>query len=157
MWYSVLEKNIYSSTILHQHWYTCPITLPVRRNPQHIRCLSHFHTPLQPHRHQRNVCHPVVNSFTWRTLPSEQEWLIFFALSHLTTKTHNSTLHFGITHSSTVAILTTETSLWTCACACATKTVMNLDCAATEWYTHKTYYVHYSCFTSICALYTDSP
>jgi hypothetical protein len=33
--------------------------------------------------------------------------------------------------SSTVAIFTTETSLWTCACASTTYTVMKLDCAAT--------------------------
>jgi hypothetical protein len=31
-----------------------------------------------------------------------------------------------------------------------------LDCAVTQYYTHKTYYVHYSCFSSICDLFTDS-
>jgi hypothetical protein len=33
--------------------------------------------------------------------------------------------------SSTVAILTTETSLWTSACTSTTKNVMNLECATT--------------------------
>jgi hypothetical protein len=33
-------------------------------------------------------------------------------------KTHNRTLLFGSIHSSRVAIMTTETSLWTCACVC---------------------------------------
>jgi hypothetical protein len=37
--------------------------------------------------------------------------------------------------SSTAAIFTTETSLWTCACESATQTVMKPDCAATWWYT----------------------
>jgi hypothetical protein len=34
---------------IHQQWYTCPIALPVHRNPQHVKkscdcCLSHFRT-----------------------------------------------------------------------------------------------------------------
>jgi hypothetical protein len=44
--------------------------------------------------------------------------------------------------SSTVTILTTETSLWTCVCT-----------SDTWQYTYK---IHYSCFTSICDLFTDS-
>jgi hypothetical protein len=35
MWYTNLEKSFTSRNILHQHWYPCPIALPVRRNPQH--------------------------------------------------------------------------------------------------------------------------
>jgi hypothetical protein len=30
-------------------------------------------------------------------------------------------------------------------------------CCPNYWYTQKTYYVHYRCFTSICDLFTDSP
>jgi hypothetical protein len=48
MWYSNLEKTFISRHILHQHWYACPIALPVHRNPQHRSLLavslSHFRT-----------------------------------------------------------------------------------------------------------------
>jgi hypothetical protein len=40
-------KSHISRHTLHQHCYTCPISLPVRRNPQHrsiLTCLSHFRT-----------------------------------------------------------------------------------------------------------------
>jgi hypothetical protein len=47
MWYSNIEKTFISRHI-HEHWYTCPIALPVRRNPQRKKsfdcCLSHFRT-----------------------------------------------------------------------------------------------------------------
>jgi hypothetical protein len=43
-------------------------------------------------------------------------------------KQHCSSIVYS---SSTVAILTTETRLWTWACASATKTVMKMDSAAT--------------------------
>jgi hypothetical protein len=56
---------------------------------------------------------------------------------------------------SMVAIFTTETNLWTCACASDTETVMKLDCTATWWCTQKTYYIYYSWFTSIYDLFTD--
>jgi hypothetical protein len=62
MWYSKLEKKTcISRHILHQHWYTCPVALPVRRNPQHRSLLTvvsaNSAPPFQPLRHQRNVCH----------------------------------------------------------------------------------------------------
>jgi hypothetical protein len=45
---------------LHQHWYTCPIVLPMRRNPQHRSLLTvistHFAPPFQPLRHQLHIC-----------------------------------------------------------------------------------------------------
>jgi hypothetical protein len=37
------ERHLGSQHILHQHCYTRPIVLPVRRNPQH-RSFSHFRT-----------------------------------------------------------------------------------------------------------------
>jgi hypothetical protein len=46
------KKTFISWHILHQHWYTCSIALPVRRNLQHTRevffdcCLSHFRTSI---------------------------------------------------------------------------------------------------------------
>jgi hypothetical protein len=64
-----------SRHILHQHWYvyTCPIALPVRRNPQHTSLLAVVSTtsapPFHPLRHQRCVCNPV-NRFTRQTLPT---------------------------------------------------------------------------------------
>jgi hypothetical protein len=39
-WYSKLEKTFISPHILHQHWYTCPISLPVHWNPQHRSLLT---------------------------------------------------------------------------------------------------------------------
>jgi hypothetical protein len=61
MWYLNLEKTFISQHILHQHWYTCPITLPVRRNSQQRSLLTVVSAtstpPFQPLRHQRNVCH----------------------------------------------------------------------------------------------------
>jgi hypothetical protein len=73
MWYSNLEKTFISRHILHQHWYTCPIALPVRRNLHHISFLTVISATSAPQYqrlcHQRNVCHPVVNCFTWQTFP----------------------------------------------------------------------------------------
>jgi hypothetical protein len=40
-------ETFISRHILHQHCYTCPISLPVRQNPQHMSfdyCLSQFRT-----------------------------------------------------------------------------------------------------------------
>jgi hypothetical protein len=34
---------------------------------------------------------------------------------------------------------------------------MKVDCAATNGYTQETYYAYYTCFTTICDLFTDSP
>jgi hypothetical protein len=54
-------KTFISRHILHQHWYTCPIALPVRRKPQHRSLLTLVSAtsapPFQPLRHQRIVCH----------------------------------------------------------------------------------------------------
>jgi hypothetical protein len=58
--------------MLHQHWYTCPISLPVRRNPQHTSLFTVVSAtstpPFQPLCYQRNVCHPLVNRFTGQTI-----------------------------------------------------------------------------------------
>jgi hypothetical protein len=39
--YSNLGKTFISRHTLHQHWYTCPVVLSARRNPQH-RSLPHL-------------------------------------------------------------------------------------------------------------------
>jgi hypothetical protein len=57
-------------------------------------------------------------------------------------KTHNRTLLFTLHSSSTVAILTTETSLGTCACASATQTVMKVYCTA-YWLTLPCIFISY--------------
>jgi hypothetical protein len=110
--------------------YTCPIALPVRRNPKHWRLLIVSATsapPFQPLRHQRKVCHPVLNRFTRHTLPTVNRKYFFmnilcieFFCSQRTIERCSSAVH----SSSTVAFLATETSLWRCACASATWTVL---------------------------------
>jgi hypothetical protein len=51
MWYS-RGKNI-SRHILHQHWYTCPIALPVRRNSLHRNLLTVVSASSAPPFHHR--------------------------------------------------------------------------------------------------------
>jgi hypothetical protein len=73
------KRNIYiSRRILHQHWYTCPIVLPVRRNLQHRSlfdyCLSHFRTwpgiVCDFRTSLTEFVDPVVNRFKRQTLPT---------------------------------------------------------------------------------------
>jgi hypothetical protein len=77
--YSNLEKTFISRHILHQHWYTWPIDLPVRWNPQHRILLTVISAtsapPFRPDCHQRNLCHPVVNCFMLQILPSGNIYL----------------------------------------------------------------------------------
>jgi hypothetical protein len=122
MWYSDIKKNYFSSRrILHQHWYTCPISLPVRRNPQHKSLLAlvsaTYAPPFQPFRHQRNTFNPVVNRFTRQTLPTINRKHFFtnilFIESSCPQKRTTKLCSSVVQSSSTVDILTTETSLWT--------------------------------------------
>jgi hypothetical protein len=121
------KKTFISWHILYQHWYTCPIDLPVHRNLQHKSLLTLASAtsapPFQPLRLQRNVCRPNVNHFTRQTLPtvngkhfSMNILCIEFFFPEITTEPCSSEVHTSIT----VAILTTDTSLWTCACTSAT-------------------------------------
>jgi hypothetical protein len=69
-------------------------------------------TPFQPLRHQRNFRHPVVNRFTLQTLPTVNRK--YFFINNLCTSQKNRTTELcsSVVHpSSTIAILTTETSL----------------------------------------------
>jgi hypothetical protein len=139
---------------------TRPISLPVRRNPQH-RNLSTVVSATSASRHQRNVCHPVVNRFTQQALPTLNRKhfpMISLCIESFSLPPKRATERCSslVHSSSTVAILTTETSFWRCVCASAIYTVMKLDCAATQWYTQKIYYIHYSSFTSVCDLFTVS-
>jgi hypothetical protein len=103
------KKKFISGHIFHQHWYTCPIALPVRRNPQH-RSLSTVvsATSAPPFHHLRlsNVFEiefrdPVINRFTRQTFPIVNREHFFFSIlcisSFCLQKTHNRTLLFGIT------------------------------------------------------------
>jgi hypothetical protein len=82
---------------------------------------------------------PTVNSFTRQTLPTVNRKHFFMnilCIAPVCPQKSATKFCFSVVYSSnTVAILTTETSLWTCACAYSAWTVMNLDCVATQWYT----------------------
>jgi hypothetical protein len=88
------KRTFISRHILHQHWDTCPIVSPVCWNPQHrslLTVVSAISTPLfQPLCRQWNVYHPVVNRFTWQTLPTinRKHLWISFALSPFAHKKH---------------------------------------------------------------------
>jgi hypothetical protein len=96
------KKAFISWHILHQHWYTCPIALPVRRNQQRGSLLTvvsvTFAPPFQP-RHQRSVFHQFVNRFTRQTLPTVNRKHFFMNIlcieSFYQKKTHSRTLLFG--------------------------------------------------------------
>jgi hypothetical protein len=106
MWYSNLEKTFISQHILHQHWYTCPIALPVRRNPQHRSifecCLSHFHTSVSTSSSSAKrlppSCEPLYKT---NTSHCKEEKFLYRHPLHLVilpTKRHNRTLFFGSIH-----------------------------------------------------------
>jgi hypothetical protein len=125
------EKHFISRHILHQHWYNCPITLPMHQNPQHrslLTIVSATSAPLfQPLRHQQNVYHvswPSCEPLNRRTLPTVNNkhflW-ISFALSPFAHKKTTIERCSSVLYSlGTVAIVTTNTSLWTCACGSTT-------------------------------------
>jgi hypothetical protein len=102
MWHANLENKFISRHILHQHWYTRPIALPMRRNQQHrslLTVVSATSSPLfQPLRHQRNVGQTVVNRFTRQILPTVNRKHFFMNIlcteSFCKQKRHNITLQF---------------------------------------------------------------
>jgi hypothetical protein len=122
------EKTFISRHILHQHWYTCPIALPLRRNSQHRNLLTFVSAtsapPFQPLRHQQNVCHPVMNRFTRTTLPTVNRKHFFMYIlcieSFCSERPHKQRWSSIVYSSSRVTTLTTKTSLWTWACESAT-------------------------------------
>jgi hypothetical protein len=93
----------------------CPIALPVRQNSQHRSLLTVVSAtsapPFQPLRHQRNICHTVVNRFTWQTLPTVNRkhslWISFALSPCIDKKKERATERYSsVVHSSsTVAIL----------------------------------------------------
>jgi hypothetical protein len=129
MWYSNLEKTFISWHILHKHWYTCPIALQVRRNAQHKKsfdcCLIHFRASVSTSSSSAKRFPPSCESlYPTNTSHRKHESFLYEYSLHwflLPTKKKRTTKHCSsVVHPSrTVAILTTETSLWTCACASA--------------------------------------
>jgi hypothetical protein len=100
MLHSNLAKTFISRHIPHQHWYTCPIALPARRNPQHRSLLTAASaTSVSTFSASGNVYHQVVSSFTRLTLPTWNISLwISFTLGPFAHKTtHNRTMLFGNT------------------------------------------------------------
>jgi hypothetical protein len=123
-------KKIMSRHILHQHWYTCTIVLPVRRNPRNIEVFWMLSQPLPHLRFNVFVISETTVTQLWRALRDKHFppqtgnvslWissaLSLFAHEKRPTKERCSSVEHPW---STVAILTTETSLWTCGCACVT-------------------------------------
>jgi hypothetical protein len=108
MWYSSLGKTFISRHIPPQHWHTCPIALPVRRNPQHRSLLTVVSATSAPgwassaifERHWENfstTCDPL---YATNTSHRKQETLLYEYPLHwvlLPTKKDNRMLFFGIT------------------------------------------------------------
>jgi hypothetical protein len=96
------KKTFIFRHILSQHWYTCPIALPICRNPQHRSLLTVVSAtsapPFQLLRHQWNICHLDVILFTRQTLPTVNRKYLFMNIlcieSFCLQKTHNKTLIF---------------------------------------------------------------
>jgi hypothetical protein len=122
MWYSNQEKTFISRHVLHQHWYTCPIALPMRRNPQHRSLLTVISATSAP-RFQPVISETFATKaellYPTNTSHRKQEtflyeyslhWVLLPTKKRRTTERCSSVIH----SSSTVAILTTETSLLDC-------------------------------------------
>jgi hypothetical protein len=143
MWYSKLGKNLFLDISSTSIWYTvsslyqCVETRSIAvfwLLSQPLLHLVRHHLRLSNvlERISRRSCEP---HYAINTSHSKQETFLYeyhfiesFCLQKKSTiKRCSLVVHF----SSTVSILITATSLWTCACASATKTVMKLDCAAT--------------------------
>jgi hypothetical protein len=123
-------KNIYFST------YRPAELVPSLYQCVETRSIEVFWLPSQPLRFiicnfrtsSREFLDPVINSFTRQTLPNLKSKYFFiniFAAILSINKIHTTECFSSAVHSSnTVAILTTETSLWICAWASATSTVL---------------------------------
>jgi hypothetical protein len=119
-------KNVYFSTYPPPTLTTCPIALPVRRNPQSFHCcLSHFITSVSTSSSSAKRLPPSCELlYATNTSPRKQKTFLLAYTLHWAIlprkkrKTESCSLVVNLP--STVAILITKTSLWTCACASAT-------------------------------------
>jgi hypothetical protein len=105
------KKTFISRHILHQHWYICPIALPVCQNPQHGSLLTVASATCTTGQASSVTCeHPWENFLTqlWvkcfmrQTLPTISRKHFFMNIlcigSFCSQKTLNGTLLFGSTH-----------------------------------------------------------
>jgi hypothetical protein len=102
-------ETFISRHILHQHWYNCPIALPVLRNPQHRSFLTIVSAtsalPLQPlffiSETSATFLDPAVNRYTRQTLPTVNRKHFFMNIlcieSFSPQNTQKRTQLFGIT------------------------------------------------------------
>jgi hypothetical protein len=126
------EKTLISRHILHLHWYTFFTALPV-----HETCsIEVFWLLFQPlphlvkhHLWLSNVLERISQAMCEQLYVTNTSHGKHFFMNILCTesfypqKMYNRMLLFGCTSSSTVAILTTKTSLWTWTCTCT-----SVDC-----------------------------
>jgi hypothetical protein len=159
------KKTFISRNILHQHWYTCPIVLPVRRDPQHRSVLSVVSATSAPGRASSatferpwaNVSSQLWTAYAKNISHRKEEHIfinIFCIESSCTQETHNRTLLFCSRHPKHGRLF----GYWNQPLNMRMR-VSYLDYHRTGLYcylvVHRKICVHYSCFTSICDLFTD--
>jgi hypothetical protein len=122
MWYPKLEKKTFISRhILHQDWYICSIALAVLWNSPLTVASAASAPSFQPLRHQRKYAAKMEPLYATNISQYKQKTFLYEYPLHwvlLPTKNVPKRCSSVIHSSSTVAILTTKTSLWTCACKC---------------------------------------
>jgi hypothetical protein len=166
MWYSNPEKTFISPHILHQHWRTSPVALPVRRNPQHrslLTVVSAFSTSVSTSSTSAKRLPTRGKRFKRQTLSIVNRKHFFMNIlctqSFCSQKTHNRTLLFGSIHLKLGRYFEYRNQLLNlrlrvCYLECHEA---GLCCYLVIHIENLQYYVHYSCCTSICDLFTDSP
>jgi hypothetical protein len=155
------EKTFSTRHILQQHWYTCPIALPVRRNPQYrslVSVVSAISAPPSHHLRLSNVlerisgprCEPL---YTTNTSHRKQEtFLHHYSLPWVLLPTKKNIQQYipqarspfwllkpGSEHAHARLLLRLSRS-WTLLLPSDTSKEL-----------------YYSCFTSICDMFIDSP
>jgi hypothetical protein len=163
MWDLNLEKTFISRHTFHQPWYTCSIALPVRRNPQHKSLLtvvsstsaSGRESPETFERPWENLWPTCERLYATNTSHRKQEIFLYEYPLHwvtlLTKKKHKRTLLFG----SITLKQGRHFDYW--------NQPPKMRVCYLDWTVllpsdiHRKDYVHYSCFTSNCDLFTDSP
>jgi hypothetical protein len=164
MWYSNLEKTFISRHNHHQHWYTCPIALPMHWNLQHRSLLAVFSAtsaPLfQPLRHQWIIYHPVVNHLTWQTLLTinrKHFFMNILSIEFFCSQKRTIECCYSVVHTqaqSHFAYCNQPLNMHMHVCY--------IDCHGAGLCCYLVIhignlFIHYSCFTSICDLFTDFP
>jgi hypothetical protein len=98
-------KKIISRHILYQHWYTCPISLPLRRNPQHkslLTVISANSAPPFHHLRLSNVFERISRLsyeplYKTNTSHRKHFFMIILCIESFCSKKHKRRLLFGIT------------------------------------------------------------